>query len=307
MTFDLITPCPLRPDLDCVAGAVAYTEYCRMVQGIKALPWLCGVPDGAAQFYIDLFPEVQWATDDQAYAAESYALIDFSTAVPLPPDLDMQKVKAVIDHRFLHDPQADFPNAEIQLEAVGAAATLVAEKFMAGGLMPSRAAAAMLHGAIHSNTLAFSSDLTTDRDRAAFEWLASFLPDADTLIADYQAAHRTAILADLPGTLKDDTKHYDLPDGAYVFTQVELPGASDLWQIAQETLKDVLSHLGPRAILNMVDTVQGCSITYTTDSGFISCLSAHYNATPQSDGALHLMPPQLRKQIAAVLQSCQPT
>jgi manganese-dependent inorganic pyrophosphatase len=302
MIYDLIAPCPVRPDIDCIAGAVAYAEYCTRTGGLSAAPWLCGVPDGAAQFYIDMFPEVEWATEALALAASSYALIDFSTPVPLPPEVDHAKVKVVIDHRFLHDPSADFPNAEIQLAAVGAAATLVAERFMAAALTPTRPAAAMLHGAIHSNTLAFTSPLTTDRDRAAFDWLATFLPDADALIIAYQAAHKAAILSALPETLRAETKQYELPDGPYLFSQIELQDALDVWRSAQDTIKAALNALGPRTILNMVDTARGQSITFATDPAFIARLTVRYGKQLQADGALHLTPPQLRKQIAAVLQ-----
>ncbi len=123
----IILPAPIRPDLDCIAGALAYAALLKQ-EGQDAQVWMDGVPDGEAQFYLDLFPDHEFADSTQAKAADSYVLVDFSEASFMPDWFDKSKAIEVIDHRFLHQPQIDFPNAKVELTAVGAAATLIAER-----------------------------------------------------------------------------------------------------------------------------------------------------------------------------------
>lgn len=289
--------CPLRPDLDCIGGSLAYAA----LYGGKI--WIGGPPDGEAQYYLNRFAPALApliASDDEAYAADAYALVDLSTAHILPAFVDTAKVSTVIDHRFLHDPQHDFPNATVQLENVGAAATLVAERFMQQGKTPSMEIAAVLHGAIWSNNLGFTSALTTDRDRAAFDWCRQYLTEPQALIDGQLQARRDDILADLPGTLALETKHYDLPVFAYRFAQLELIDAAAFWRDHRPAICAALNADARPAMLNLIDLTGGTSLLYTQDATLSAALAAIHNIEFQDDVA-QVKPARMRKQIAADL------
>jgi manganese-dependent inorganic pyrophosphatase len=64
-----------------------------------------------------------------------------------------------------------FPNAKVQIELVGSASSLVAERFIKNNIEISKESAILLCGAIVSNTLNFKGGVTTERDREAFEYL----------------------------------------------------------------------------------------------------------------------------------------
>jgi manganese-dependent inorganic pyrophosphatase len=76
----------------------------------------------------------------------------------------------VIDHRKAHEAH-NFPNGKIQIELVGSAATLIAEKFHSSKTAISEASAALLFSAIVSNTINFQANVTTQRDHEMADWL----------------------------------------------------------------------------------------------------------------------------------------
>lgn len=303
MIFDLLCPCPIRPDIDCISGAVGYAEFMHQTQGLNASAWLCGVPDGGAQFYIDRYAGQFPLVTDTAVAlqAKNYALIDFSTKNPLPDGFDCARVATVIDHRFVGDPQQDFPNAHVQLQAVGAAASLITELFMTAGLTPSEPAAAMLLGGIHSNTIGFQSQLTSPRDRAAFDWLLLHIPNGLDLLAAQDTAHRDSIIADLPNQLVLEAIEKTLPDGTpYQFSQLEFAGALDVWQNKQNNARTILHSWAQPAMLNWVDTAAGIGIVCSTQPDWLATL-AMACGVPIKDDTIMLSPPMLRKQLQKLL------
>ena len=62
-----------------------------------------------------------------------------------------------------------------KIEEVGAAATLVAEKYKLFNYEISRNAAILLYYGIISNTVNLNSKITTDRDRKMVEWFKKIL------------------------------------------------------------------------------------------------------------------------------------
>ncbi|MCR4280072.1 MAG: hypothetical protein NUV82_01445, partial [Candidatus Komeilibacteria bacterium] len=81
-----------------------------------------------------------------------------------------EKVVEIIDHRKVHSAH-EFPHAKVQIEPVGAAVTLIAEKFMQSKMEISKESATLMYAAIVSNTLNFKGTVTTDRDKTAADWL----------------------------------------------------------------------------------------------------------------------------------------
>ena len=90
-----------------------------------------------------------------------------STLIVTPrpnPDLDGTACAIeVVDHRAVNEADK-FQNAKIQIEMVGSAATLIAEKFLHATTSTSPESAALLYSAIISNTINFQANVTTDRD-----------------------------------------------------------------------------------------------------------------------------------------------
>jgi manganese-dependent inorganic pyrophosphatase len=165
----VLVTCYVDPDLDGVSGSVAYAEFLQKT-GKTVAAGIFGEPHEEAKYILNRFdiPYPQVLSD--AHEFDEMILVDSSDLKGLGGKVAPEKVIEIIDHRKINDASA-FPNAKVQIELVGAAATLVAEKFINNNVGISKGSAILLCGGILSNTLNFKAGVTTERDRKAFEWL----------------------------------------------------------------------------------------------------------------------------------------
>jgi inorganic pyrophosphatase/exopolyphosphatase len=295
----IILPCPRRPDLDCIAGAYAYSEYLRH-HNQPALPWICGQPDGEAQFYLEHYPHLVFATREQAAESTSSVLIDFSVKFILPPEIDPDDVIQVIDHRLFTQPELDFPNAIIQIDQVGAAATQVTEYFMRENIAPSAESAAMLYGAIYTHTLFLQSDTTTERDRAAVAWLAQYVPNAEELIAGQLAMRAHEITSQMPDILVTEMKTEQSRFGSYGFTLIEIVDIDSFWEQYAPEIKTWAHNLNHPVLVMLLDPKYNKTILYSTHANYTQALEQALQKTAQ-DSEFFVQPGIFRKQIIPLL------
>ena len=172
MTKILITAYE-NPDLDGTACAFAYAEFLNHINESEnqAIAATFGQPEPEAQFVFSTFliPDMQ-SGEKLIDSSSQIILVDASDKNGLARQIDVCKIVEIIDHRKITQAHA-FPNAKIQIELVGAAATLIAEKFFEKKLEPSTHSAALLYSAIVSNTINFKAKVTTERDTKMAEWL----------------------------------------------------------------------------------------------------------------------------------------
>jgi len=130
--------------------------------------------------------------------------VDASDLGALPNGVKPEQVIEIIDHRKITEIEK-FVNAKIQIELVGACATLIAEKFRQNDIAISETSARLLYPAIASNTINFQGKLTTDRDRNAAEWLTKQAEFPANFIHDIFAA-KSNITKPLKDVLLGDFK-----------------------------------------------------------------------------------------------------
>jgi len=160
-------------DIDGYACTFAYTELLNKT-GREAVGVALGEPHREIDFLnqeFDISP-LPRNTARLLSQTEQIALVDTSSLAGLPENFAADKVIEVIDHREAPDVAGIFPNARIQIEKIGAAATLIAEKFRESGTTISREAAILLHSTIALHTHNFQTSNTSPRDKAAYRWLA---------------------------------------------------------------------------------------------------------------------------------------
>ncbi len=256
-----------NPDLDGVACAWAYAELLRS-SGEDALAWVAGEPDGEARWVLQE-RDVEISRDPEAIGtAGRFVYVDGSELPGLPEGIDPIAVVEVIDHRRQHRAATDFPNARLQIEAVGAAATLVLERFRETWADPSPESAILLYAAIQSNTQRLNGSVTTERDRRAAAYLETVCEPPRDLIARQMAARRSEILADLRAAVKAQSKTFTAATGAFVVAQLELPGVEVL--LRERDFKETLAASldGPRAMVNIVDSALGRSFLLVPNAEF---------------------------------------
>lgn len=163
----IITTTYEGPDMDGYGSAVAYAELLR-AQGKDATPRIWGTPQLEVRWLLENFGFDQVSSIDETDDSD-VVLLDASEPGDLSGSITVDQVIEIIDHRKLHQAEK-FINAKAQIEPVGAAATLVAERFKKAEFEPSKESALLLYAGIISNTQNFLG-IATDRDREMAEWL----------------------------------------------------------------------------------------------------------------------------------------
>lgn len=221
----LIT-CYVNPDLDGVAGIISYAEYFEKI-GKKAIAGIFGQPHDEAKYILDRFGFEYPKQLNNTSAFEKIVLVDSSDLNGLEGNIPPEKVVEIIDHRKVHEADK-FPNAKVQIEFVGAAATLIAEKFMENSLDISKKAATLICGAIISNTLNFKGGIATDRDKKAFDWLNNFAKLPENFWEELFKAKSELSGKKLAERIEGDFSWFVMGDKKVGIAQIEMIGAKKL-------------------------------------------------------------------------------
>ena len=173
----ILVTCYVNPDLDGVAGVIGYDEFLSKT-GKNVVVGIIGQPHDEVKYLLDRFNIPYPSSIANADDYDQVILVDASDLNGLEGKIAPEKVMEIIDHRQAHEADK-FLNAKAQIELVGAAATLIAEKFIQNNMEISPEAAILIYGAIISNTFNFQGTVTTDRDKKAADWVnkTARLPD----------------------------------------------------------------------------------------------------------------------------------
>jgi manganese-dependent inorganic pyrophosphatase len=166
-------------------------------------------------------------------------LVDASDLNGLEGKIAPEKVIEIIDHRKVHEADK-FPKAKAQIELVGAAATLVAEKFMQNNVSLSKESAVLLYGAIISNTLNFKGSVTTDRDRSIALWLNTIAGLPKDFWKDLFRAKSNLSQEKLAERMEGDFAWFFIGGKKIGIAQIEIMGAKKLLDERMGEMVDLL-------------------------------------------------------------------
>ena len=249
MAKKLIT-CYVDPDLDGTACAVAYAEFLNS-QNIDATAGIIGEMHDEAKY---IFNRFQFTKPEQIANDENFqevVLVDASDTNGLEGDIDVNKVIEIIDHRKINDANL-FPNAKVQIEMVGAAATLVAEKFFENKIAISKMSATLLYGAIISNTLNFQATVTTDRDIKMASWLKEVAELGDNFWLELFQAKSDLSGNKLQKRMEGEFANFEIGNKKFAIVQVEIVGVNSL---LENRLPEILQQLDNLKIKNNLDFI----------------------------------------------------
>jgi manganese-dependent inorganic pyrophosphatase len=244
MSKILITP-KINPDLDGVACAYAYAKLLSSLNdGHVYIAGIFGSPHSEAQFLINKFQIKDGLFFNPDLAFDKFILVDASDLKGMPEVIRASDVIEVIDHRATHQAQELFVNAKIQIELVGAAATLIWEKFKESLDINS---AILLYGAIYSNTLNLNPDITTSRDLEAIKELEVNMPA--NLISDMFQYKTDYIASNLEEVMSGDFKTFD---GGLGIAQLEGFNLDGLVNNNLEKIENILTSLKEKYNLKFI-------------------------------------------------------
>ncbi len=255
------------PDLDGYAGACAYAEFLRY-NATSAEAVFFGSLHAETKFLLDRFFIKPAPLKEIAEPDDSYILVDASELAGLEPSIKPDQITEIIDHRMVND-AALFRNAQINIELVGAACTLVAERFMRANTPITQKSAVLLAGGIVSNTLNFKSTLTTDRDRQAYDWLMASSGTSNDLARDMFAAKTEHVIQNLHSAIEHDYALFTFSGLKVGFCQLEIIDASSVMERLLQEMLSILKNIQSEfnldyIFLSLVD-IEGNKNIYVTD------------------------------------------
>ncbi len=197
----------INPDIDGTACALAYSNLLNQI-GQDTESILFGSPQAETQYFVTQH-NITIPTKPDGFDGgwDNFILVDMSDVKGMPKTVSVEKVIEIIDHRE-GEPEKSFPNAKIQSELIGAAATLIVERFIANNRELSIDQAKLLYGAIYHNTLNFTASNTSDRDRSAVQYLKQKFNFDKGLPQEMFLYATDRILTDIPRALKEDAKQF---------------------------------------------------------------------------------------------------
>jgi manganese-dependent inorganic pyrophosphatase len=152
-------------------------------------------------------------------------LVDHAEQAQSVVGVEQAEIVEILDHHHIGSIETRVP-VTATFDPVGSTATLVIERFRQNGLEPSPPTAAMLLGAILSDTVILNSPTATARDREAVDYLERVLAlDAtefgrEMFEATSDLSHVTA-----EEIVSRDSKEYHLASGQpFLLSQVETVG-----------------------------------------------------------------------------------
>lgn len=169
-----------EPDIDGIGCMHAYAEFLRK-KGVNAEYYYYGKPKKEVEIILEKFKiklqNVQNINDD-----DEIILVDNNELSFLPKCIKQEQIIEIVDHHPMRDWLKNNTKVKCQIDLIGAAATMIAEKYYNENMEISRESAILLYYGIISNTMNLKIKITTDRDVNMANWLKSKVPEINDAI-----------------------------------------------------------------------------------------------------------------------------
>lgn len=159
----------INPDMDGISLMYAYTEYLRK-NGESADYYFEGSLKKEVEIILDKF-NIKLENISDISDEDEIVLVDTNYLRELSEKVKPEKIVEIIDHHNKEDWINDYKNISVNIELIGAAATLVAERFKNNNVSISRKSAILLYYGIISNTMNLKIKLTSQKDIEMANWL----------------------------------------------------------------------------------------------------------------------------------------
>lgn len=153
----------------------AYAELLRKM-GYNAEYYYEGQARKEVQIVLETYG-IELKTVSQIFSDDEVILVDTNGLRYLPKAINANQIKEVIDHHKMNEWLSKQRDIKIQIEMIGAAATLVAERFKNNNIDISRESAILLYNGIISNTMNLKISMTTQKDKEMAHWLKQKYPE----------------------------------------------------------------------------------------------------------------------------------
>ena len=282
-------------DIDGYASAIAYKELFNM-QGIEAK----FVSSATLNYSVTKsLINMSYSTDNYVVTTnDKFIILDLSDKNYFPDFIKENNIIEIIDHhpgfkKYWMDKLQD----KCEIEDIGSVATIIVEKYEKCNLLNnmSKDIAKLLMAAILDNTLNFTANITTTRDKIAYKKLEDIV-DEHNYAESYFKEVQEVVESNLDEAIKNDIKvqHISnlLPD---VFGQLTIWDANSVLKNINK-LKSIMNTYGSKWIMNLISLKDNSSYIVYSDNS-IKTLLKQFLDFDDSDEALIIKPSMLRKEI----------
>lgn len=193
-------------DIDAYASVVAYTQL-EVLSGVEAEAVLVGPLNVSVPPFLRL-EQSDYSVDYEPRQNDRFVVLDVSDPENIAKFVDFNRIESIIDHHFGYEDYWKERGVVTVVEPIGAACTQIFERWE-GALrlneMPQRTATLLAAG-ILDNTLNFSSNTTSQRDRHAYQRLLRQASLDETFSQVYFEACQQDAERDIKDAIVGDSK-----------------------------------------------------------------------------------------------------
>lgn len=282
-------------DIDAYAGIIAYRELQHVLGNNQALA-ISTAP--LNQSIPPMIQDLSYGLDSRENlpSERKIAVIDVSNPEFFDTFVQLDEVVEVIDHHSGYEKfWAERLGDKAEIEHIGSVCTLIFERFCRFDKLEvlNQALCKLLVAGILDNTLNLLSNITTERDRAAYHKLLQIGNIPQNWGEEYFQACFAGIKSNLAQAIANDLKIEQVsPWLPQVFGQIILPSYRDLNEKVLEacfTNYDVW-------MMNVISLLDGKGYIYSSDTETTKKLAKLLKA-PAQNNVIILEKPMLRKEI----------
>lgn len=240
-------------DIDAYGGCIAYAELLNIC-GKNAVA--CSTAPFSFNITTKLLSLGKRLSTYSPDSNDEFILIDISNLEYLDPIVKIDSVIEVIDHHPGHEAKwKTLLGNSAQIEPIGAACTLVIERWIAAGKLNQMDpnTAQLLAAGILDNTLNFTAAITKDRDHKAYELVAQIAGLTADYIVDYFLDCQAAIEANVTLAIKNDMKLITETDLLpKVIGQLVVWDSMAVLRDNKQEISDVMSSYNPDWVMDVI-------------------------------------------------------
>lgn len=165
----------INPNMDGISLMYAYTELLNK-KGEQANYYFEGTMKKEVEIVLNKF-NIKLNNINKIENDDKIVLVDTNYLTELSKYVKKENIVEIIDHHNRESWLDDNTDIKIQIELIGAAATLVAERFKNENIGISRESAILLYYGIISNTMNLKIKLTSKKDIEMADWLKQQVPE----------------------------------------------------------------------------------------------------------------------------------
>ena len=250
----------INPDLDGTASMYAYAEYLNKT-GSEGNYYIAGIPQKEVNIVCNMF-DIKLEGEEKLEQNERITIVDTNNLTYVPfikPD----NIIEIIDHHPKSEDIKKLTNTKIQIEMLGAVATLIAEKFKENEISISRNAAILLYYGIISNSVNLKAKVTTKKDIEMTKWLSKQCKEINQEKIKEIFTLKSRIQGDLKKEMEVEIP-FDYQDKKIIIGQLEIVEVATFLDEYETQIETILANVKKEKnvdmiFINCIDILNGYS------------------------------------------------